>query len=255
MTTFTKLLPSLQLTEAGKASKAKSQAVSQHLQSVLESTSDAFYCVDQDWRFTYLNPQAIQLLEGRSDNLIGKNVWEEFPESVGSVFEESYRRAVLEQVTVSFEAFYPAHDKWYAGRAYPVASGLTVYFQDVTQQKLAEVAFLQHEQTAEHRLTNLPEGLSSAAGMKKVGRSPRYIFGVWGAIALTSGIAALVGYVVFRQSSEEVIAATTAVAAGAILAMLADTMIPEAFESAHDFAGLTTVCSFLASFILSKLDT
>lgn len=104
-------------------------------------------------------------------------------------------------------------------------------------------------------LSNLPEGLSSAAGMKKAGRSPLYIFGVWGAIALMSGIAALVGYLVFRQFSEEVIAATTAVAAGAILAMLVDTMIPEAFESAHDFAGLITVCGFLASFILSKIST
>lgn len=104
-------------------------------------------------------------------------------------------------------------------------------------------------------LSNIPEGLSSAAGMKKAGRSPLYIFGIWGAIALISGISAMVGYVVFRQFSEEVIAATTAVAAGAILAMLADTMIPEAFESAHDFAGLITVCGFLASFILSKLGT
>ena len=64
------------------------------------------------------------------------------------------------------------------------------------------------------------------------------MFGVWGGIALVSGIAALVGYVLFADMSPEVIAATTAVAAGAILAMLADTMIPEAFENAHDFAGL-----------------
>ncbi|HEY9878368.1 MAG TPA: ZIP family zinc transporter [Leptolyngbyaceae cyanobacterium] len=102
-------------------------------------------------------------------------------------------------------------------------------------------------------LSNLPEGLSSAAGMKQAGRSARYIFGVWGAIALVSGIAALLGYAVFHNFSGEIIAATTAVAAGAILAMLADTMIPEAFEHSHNFAGLITVCGFLAAFILSKL--
>ena len=102
-------------------------------------------------------------------------------------------------------------------------------------------------------LSNIPEGLSSAAGMKKAGRSPVYIFGIWGGIAVASGIAALVGYAVFQHFSAEVVAATTAVAAGAILAMLVDTMIPEAFEEAHDYAGLITVAGFLAAFALSKL--
>lgn len=102
-------------------------------------------------------------------------------------------------------------------------------------------------------LSNVPEGLSSAAGMKKAGRSIGYIFGVWGAIALVSSVAALLGYALFSHFSVEIIAATTAVAAGAILAMLSDTMIPEAFEQAHDFAGLITVFGFLAAFALSKL--
>jgi ZIP family zinc transporter len=102
-------------------------------------------------------------------------------------------------------------------------------------------------------LSNVPEGLSSAAGMKKAGRSISYIFGAWGAIAVVSGVAAILGYALFSHFSVEIIAATTAVAAGAILAMLSDTMIPEAFEEAHDFAGLITVFGFLAAFVLSKL--
>jgi ZIP family zinc transporter len=102
-------------------------------------------------------------------------------------------------------------------------------------------------------MSNLPEGLSSAAGMKKAGRTARYVFGVWAGIALISGVAALAGYAVFSGFSPDVIAGTTAVAAGAILAMLADTMIPEAFETAHDFAGLITVIGFLVAFVISKL--
>jgi ZIP family zinc transporter len=102
-------------------------------------------------------------------------------------------------------------------------------------------------------LSNIPEGLSSAAGMKKAGRSPTYIFGIWTVIAVVSGIAALIGYSLFSHFSMEVIAATTAVAAGAILAMISDTMIPEAFEQTHDFSGLITVLGFLAAFVLSKL--
>lgn len=76
-------------------------------------------------------------------------------------------------------------------------------------------------------LSNVPEGLSSAAGMKKANCSAGYIFGVWASIAFVSGRAAFLG--LFSHFSKEVIAATTAVA-GAILAMVADTMMPEAFE-------------------------
>ena len=73
------------------------------------------------------------------------------------------------------------------------------------------------------------------------------------AIAVVSGAASLVGYTVFRRLSADVIAGTIAVAAEAILAMLADPMMPEAFESSHDFAGLVTVLGFLAAFVLTKL--
>jgi ZIP family zinc transporter len=102
-------------------------------------------------------------------------------------------------------------------------------------------------------LSNLPEGLSSSAGMKKAGRSRGYVFGVWGGIAAISGVASFIGYTLFGRFSSDVIAATTATAAGAILAMLSDTMIPEAFEYAHTFTGLITVIGFLTAFVISKL--
>ncbi len=96
-------------------------------------------------------------------------------------------------------------------------------------------------------ISNVPEGLSSAAGMKRAGRSARYVFGVWGGIALISGLAALIGYVALDGVSPAVLAVSTAVAAGAILAMLADTMIPEAFEQAHVLTGLITALGFLTA--------
>jgi ZIP family zinc transporter len=101
-------------------------------------------------------------------------------------------------------------------------------------------------------LSNVPEGLASAAGMKAAGRSARYIFGVWGAIAAASSVASLLGYTVISGFAPSWIAAITALAAGAILAMLADTMIPEAFAEAHAFTGLITVAGFLAAFVLSR---
>jgi ZIP family zinc transporter len=101
-------------------------------------------------------------------------------------------------------------------------------------------------------LSNIPEGLSSSSGMKHAGRSPVYVFGLWAVIAVVVTIAALSGYLVFADAPEDVTAATLAVAAGAILAMLSDTMMPEAFEEAHNFTGLITVAGFLAAFTLSK---
>ncbi|MGE5506597.1 MAG: ZIP family metal transporter [Actinomycetota bacterium] len=102
-------------------------------------------------------------------------------------------------------------------------------------------------------LSNIPEGLSSSAGMRKAGRSRTYVFGLWIGMALLLGVAAAVGNLAFAGSPPGVVAGTQAVAAGAILAMLVDTMIPEAVEIAHDFAGLITVAGFLAAFALSKL--
>lgn len=101
-------------------------------------------------------------------------------------------------------------------------------------------------------LSNLPEGLSSAAGMRKAGRSRAYVFGIWGGIAVIAGLAAMIGNVALMGCDPVVIAIVLAVAAGGILAMVVDTMVPEAFEIAHEFAGMIAVIGFLIAFLLSK---
>ncbi|GHJ10745.1 hypothetical protein TPA0907_51120 [Micromonospora humidisoli] len=100
-------------------------------------------------------------------------------------------------------------------------------------------------------LSNVPEGLSSAAGMRRAGRSRRYVFGLWTAITLVSGVAALFGNTLLGGAPPELLATITALAAGAILAMITDTMVPEAFEDAHLLVGLITVLGFLTAFALS----
>ena len=99
-------------------------------------------------------------------------------------------------------------------------------------------------------ISNVPEGLSSAAGMKRNGRSAGYVFGVWGGIAVISGLAALLGYVTLGSAPPGAIAVITAVAAGAILNMIADTMIPEAFEETRTWTGLITTLGFLVAFAI-----
>lgn len=102
-------------------------------------------------------------------------------------------------------------------------------------------------------ISNLPEGLSSAAGMKSAGRSARYVFGVWGVIAVISGLASAAGYLLLGSAEPATIAVITAVAGGAILTMIADTMIPEAFEKAHAWTGLITSAGFLLAAAISWL--
>jgi ZIP family zinc transporter len=99
-------------------------------------------------------------------------------------------------------------------------------------------------------ISNIPEGLSSAAGMKAGGRSAAYVFGVWGGIAVASGLAALVGYSALGGASPQAVAVITAVAAGAMLTMIADTMIPEAFEETRIWTGGIASLGFLVAFAI-----
>lgn len=99
-------------------------------------------------------------------------------------------------------------------------------------------------------ISNLPEGLSSTVGMKTDGRSARYVFSVWGGIAGISAIAALVGFLVFATAPGALVAFVTTVAAGAILAMISNTMIPEAFDRDNVLTGLYAVLGFVTAFAL-----
>ena len=102
-------------------------------------------------------------------------------------------------------------------------------------------------------LANVPQGLSSASGMRKAGRSTRYIFTVWAAILLSSGIAAVAGYLLLGSAAPALSAAILAFAAGGVLAMLAESMIPEAFADSQPFIGLITVVGFLVAFLIIKM--
>lgn len=108
---------------------------------VLESMSSAFYQLDEEWRFTYVNSEAERLLGSSRVHLIGASIWESFPAAVGSAFEDNYRRAVASREPVTFEAYYPLPlDGWYEVRAWPSPEGLAVYFVDITARRDAQEA-------------------------------------------------------------------------------------------------------------------
>jgi PAS domain S-box-containing protein len=124
-----------------QSARAEAERAQKQIVNILESITDGFIALDKEWRFTYLNQEAEELferLQRTREQVIGKNIWEEFPELVGSTFDKQYHRVVAEQVTVEFEEFYPPMDRWLEIRAYPSREGLSVYFRDITGRKQAE---------------------------------------------------------------------------------------------------------------------
>jgi PAS domain S-box-containing protein len=120
--------------------EARAREEEKRNRTILESITDAFCAFDRDWRFTYVNRQAEVLLGRPREDLLGRNHWETFPDTVGTDLEGQYRRAMSENVPATFEFFYPAHDCWYELNAFPSVEGLSVYFRDVSMRKRAELA-------------------------------------------------------------------------------------------------------------------
>lgn len=97
--------------------------------NVYERITDAFFALDRDWRFTYINQEAENLLEVTAERIVGENVWEIFPESVGSTFYTEFHRAIATQNPVIFEESFGPLDKQFEVRAFPSEDGLSIHFR------------------------------------------------------------------------------------------------------------------------------
>jgi ZIP family zinc transporter len=102
-------------------------------------------------------------------------------------------------------------------------------------------------------ISNVPEGLSSTAELKASGKKASYVFLLWGGIALSAAVASLLGFTVLADASSELTGFITALAAGAMLAMICDTMIPDAFRRAHNYTGLLATLGFLTSLVIHEV--
>lgn len=113
--------------------------------AILESMSDALFTLDEDWTLIYLNPQTQALLRRAPEELLGRNYWDVFPEAAGLKFETEYRRALRDQVAVEFEEYYPPLQTWFSVSAYPMGSGLAIYFRDINERRNLELRLLQSQ--------------------------------------------------------------------------------------------------------------
>ncbi|MBW4528262.1 MAG: PAS domain S-box protein [Phormidium tanganyikae FI6-MK23] len=135
-----------------KQAEAVLQESEEQSRNILESIMDAFFAIDENWRFTYVNQTAETLVNRTSDDLVGKVFWEEFPGMNDSAFEQMHRRVMRDRVAESLIEFYSDHDRWYEVRSYPAVNGVTMYFRNVTDQIQAEVALRQTSVELERQL-------------------------------------------------------------------------------------------------------
>ncbi|GGC68166.1 PAS domain S-box protein [Marinobacter halophilus] len=106
--------------------------------TVFESITDAFFTVDRNWCFTYVNRRSEELLHKSRDELLGHRLWDMFPGAIGSEFDENYRHAMATGESVSFEGYYEPLDNWLEISAYPSEEGLAVYYRSIRERKEAQ---------------------------------------------------------------------------------------------------------------------
>jgi signal transduction histidine kinase len=119
------------------AARTSQRETAERLERVFEATNDGIALMDRQWRFTYFNRRANEIVaQGR--NLIGWHYYEVFPDARGSLFEQKYAEAMNHGRTVEFTDYYAPLDIWAAIRVFPTPDGIAIFFQDVTLQRRAE---------------------------------------------------------------------------------------------------------------------
>ncbi|WP_157981472.1 ATP-binding protein [Cognatilysobacter tabacisoli] len=136
----------LQDISAGKSVEARAARVAQRLTTTLESITDAFFTLDRDWRFTYVNCEAERTLQRPRERLLGRVIWDEFASARGTSFEHHYRHALETNESVVFEEYYAPLESWFAVHAYASDEGLAVYFRDITENRKSELALRSSEE-------------------------------------------------------------------------------------------------------------
>jgi PAS domain S-box-containing protein len=125
---------------------------------ILERITDAFLALDKNWRFTFVNKNAGEILNRNPAELIGKDIWSEFPEMTRKEFHQACEKAMELQESVSLEEYYPPLEKWFENYIYPSSDGLSIYFRCITEKKLRE----QQLKISEERYRLLVEQASDA---------------------------------------------------------------------------------------------
>ncbi len=129
--------------------RVEAQAAKDSLESLLARIDDQFLALDRQWRYTYVNDHVTEVTGINRENLLGKSLWEVFPNIVGTQFDIEVRRAVAEQTPVQFEYFYPKWNRWFENHVYPSADGVSIIVTEITDRKQAELMLVEQKRLLE----------------------------------------------------------------------------------------------------------
>jgi PAS domain S-box-containing protein len=132
------------------------RATEQRLETVFGGINDHLVSYDLQWRYTYVNDKAAAVLGRSKQELIGKCIWDLFPEAVGNQYHNELLRALSEQRVIRSEHYYASSDSWFENHIYPFPEGVTVFSADITWRKNAEYALRESEQRFARFMQNLP---------------------------------------------------------------------------------------------------
>ncbi|AFZ13783.1 PAS/PAC sensor hybrid histidine kinase [Crinalium epipsammum PCC 9333] len=136
--------------------RIEAEVAKAHLETVLSGIQDQFYVLDREWRYTFVNDRVAKTVGYSKEDLLGKNIWELFPDVTSSLFAQELHRAVKEQTVVRFEYFYPSWQRWFENRVYPFNEGVTIFVTDISDRKQAEKALRESEERFRNMADNAP---------------------------------------------------------------------------------------------------
>jgi PAS domain S-box-containing protein len=119
------------------------------LKNIVENMNDAFISLDKKGRYTFVNSKASEIIGIKSTEIIGKIIWEVFPDTVGQPFQFNFEKVINEKVFIQTEEYYPPMDKWFQNSMYPTENGVAMFFVDTTGRKNMELELVSAKEKAE----------------------------------------------------------------------------------------------------------
>jgi PAS domain S-box-containing protein len=118
-------------------------------ESILSGVADVHLLLDRQWRYVYANDAAVRAIGRSREQILGRTLWESYPDIIGTDLDRQYRRAMNEGVPASFDFYYATTDTWWSNRFFPAPEGLAVFATDITERKRAEERLREYEKVVE----------------------------------------------------------------------------------------------------------
>nr|WP_317616126.1 response regulator [Nostoc sp. 'Peltigera membranacea cyanobiont' 210A] len=136
--------------------RIEAEVAKAHLETVIAGIQDQFFVLDREWRYTFVNDRVADVVGIPKEELLGKIIWEVFPDVVQSEFDTQVHRAIAQNTVVQFEYFYAPWQRWFENRVYPFAEGVSVFVTEISDRKQAEKALRESEEKFRNMADNAP---------------------------------------------------------------------------------------------------